>query len=574
MTERLDLRHPPERRRAGVAAVKEHGSLRRAAAAVGVPKSTLHDWLRQEAGEPSPDAPSNPTQTLDVDQDPQASAALDEAEGALADEALAESEYPPPPQSAPPPSLLDHLSDPLYLRAFRRYVSAVANGTHPRYAAQVARAIHPDFDISEADNVRVVNAVGQLMMSEGGVEALLMAAVPPAYIRRVYDDFSMDAAAVGRLTDLLLPMRTEAYRVGINAQLTAMGRAPVAAVTDPLILASLREETVVTAQRIAETWNRDAASAVGARWLEVAPGSRMRTEGVPTPATREVYVRQAMTEWRDGRADWKAGLWASHQAGMAFNRGARDFVSRNPGAAQTGHVEPAGAECTGCVDLVNLGEQPAEIMMLTDLPLHPRCLVGEQPAQPVGVLMAASRVQYVGELLTVVTEAGRTMRVTPNHPVLTTDGWRPAQDLACGISVLTAVGAEPQNSLEAIFGSLHTRSITTMKAQPSDYHGDGRSMGEVQLAIPQLPPPQPAPDALPIAMVPDRIATVSCEVWSGQVYTLETSAGVFLADGVVVKNCEHYVVWSYSAWNDADGQLWAAQDDGESSGAGDDSEAA
>jgi helix-turn-helix, Psq domain len=373
MAERLDFRHPPEKRKAALDAYRKHGSVRKAATVVDVPKSTLHDWLRQEAGEPGADAPSNPVQTLDVDQDPQASEALDEEEGELADEEVAQSEMPAEPQPAPPPQLLDHLSDPLYLRAFRRYVSAVANGTHPLYAVQSARAIHPDFAISEADNVRVVNAVGQLMLSEGGIEALLLAAVPPAYIRRVYDDFSMDPAAVGRLTDLLLPMRTEAYRVGINAQLAAMGRAPVAAVTDPQVLASLREETAATAQQIAETWNRDAASAVGARWLEVAPGSRMRTEGVPTPATREAYVRQAMTEWRDGRADWKAGLWANHQASLAFSRGAGDFVTRNPGAAQTGHVEPYGAECTGCVDLVQIGEQPAEIMMLADLPLHPGC---------------------------------------------------------------------------------------------------------------------------------------------------------------------------------------------------------
>jgi hypothetical protein len=416
MTDRIDFRHPPDRRSEGLAAVRKHRSLRKAADATGIPKSTLHDWLRQEAGEPGADAPANPVDTLDVDQDPQASAALDEAEDELADEELAESTTPEEPGTTPPPRLLAHLTDPLYLRAFRRYVSGIANGAHPLYAVQTARAVHPDFDISEEDNARVVNALGdlarggQLQMSEP-LEALLFAAQhPPAYVRRVYDDFSMDDAAVGRLTDLLLSMRTEAYRVGINAQLTAMGRQPVATVTEPATLASLREETATTARQIAETWNRDAASAVGARWLEVAPGSRIRGQAVLTPAEREAYVREAMTEWRDGRRDWKALMWADHQASLAFSRGGRDFVSRNAGAVQTGHVEPYGAECQGCTDLVQLGEQPAEVMMLADLPLHVRC--------------------------------------------------------------------------------------------------------------------------------------------------------------------EHYVVWSYSAWNDADGQLWAGQDDGESSGAGDDFEAA
>jgi hypothetical protein len=380
MSDRLDFRHPPEKRRAALDAYRQHGSVRKAAAAVGLPKSTVHDFLRADTTPGSADV--DPTRDTTEDMQAQAtplqtpqegtqqSAALDQATAQEAQDELGAGLQP----VQAPDSLLSHLDDPLYLRAFRRYVSGIANGTHPYYAVQTAQGVDPRFDVSDADNERVLAAVGSILrLSEGGMEALLFAAEPPGYIKRLYADYQMTPENVRNLTEILTRMKTEAYRTGINAQLAAMGRQPVAAVTHPETLQAIRQDADTTARQIAETWNRDAASAVGARWLEVAPGSRVRGEAVLTPAEREDAVREAMDDWKAGRVDWKAAMWADTEASASFNAAGRDFFTRNWGAAQTAHVEPYGAECSGCVELVGMGEVDAEIAMLVDLGLHPGC---------------------------------------------------------------------------------------------------------------------------------------------------------------------------------------------------------
>jgi hypothetical protein len=376
--DRLDFRHPPEMRQAALTAYRKHGSVRKAAAAVGLPKSTIHEWVRADTTPGSADVDQTVTGegkteegiTATPEEGTQQSAELDQV---AAEEAQDELEASLSPVDASP-SVLSHLTDPLYLRAFRRYVSGIANGAHPYYAIQTAQGVDPRFDVSDADNERVLAGVGSILrLSEGGAEALLFASEPPGYIKRLYADYQMTHDNVANLTDLLAAMKTEAYRTGINAQLAAMGRQPIAAVTHPATLQAIQQDAASTAQQIAETWNRDAASAVGARWLEVAPGARMRGEGILTPATREAHVRDAMDEWKAGRVDWKAAMWADTEASSSYAQAVSDFVRNNQGAAQTGHVEPYGAECNGCLDLVNAGEMDAETLLSVLLPLHPGC---------------------------------------------------------------------------------------------------------------------------------------------------------------------------------------------------------
>jgi transposase-like protein len=360
MPDRLAFRHPEDRRKAAIDAVREGASYRKAAALVGANKSSVAEWHAKvrAQGELGTDA----TGQTDV----QADAELD-AEG--------QEQAQQAPIEAPDaiPSVLQHLTDPLYLQAFRRYVSAIANGTHHIYAVQTAQGVHPDFDVSHQDRTLVGDAVGRLMLSEGGLDYLMFAAEPPAYVKALYSDYAMDAADATDLAGMLLELKTRAYLAGINTQLAGLGRAPVRGITDPAVLSALRDESTAVAKQIAETWNRDAASAVGARWLEVAPGTRMRGEAVLTPEERRMAVRGAMDDWLQGRRDWKASMWANHQASISFNGAGREFNRRNKGAAETGHVEPYAAECTGCMDFIGLGEQPADVCAMMDIPAHPRC---------------------------------------------------------------------------------------------------------------------------------------------------------------------------------------------------------
>lgn len=373
MSNRLDFKHPDDRRKVALDAVRGGASYRKAAALVGVGKSSVHEWVRRAGSELGTDATGqSDVQTDDGDLTPQIGADLD-AEGQ--EQAQQASDLSQQAVEAPGaiPSVLQHLTDPLYLQAFRRYVSAIANGTHHVYAVQTAQGVHPDFDVSQQDQQRVGDAVGRLMLSEGGHDYLMFAAEPPGYIKALYSDYAMDAADATDLAGMLLELKTRAYLAGINTQLHGLGRAPVRGITDPAVLSVLREESTAVAKQIAETWNRDAASAVGARWLEVAPGTRLRGEAVLTPEERRVAVRGAMDDWLQGRRDWKASMWANTEAGRSYGAASKAFYSRNRGAGDSAHVEPYAAECTGCIELVGLGEVGADVAMLTDLPLHNSC---------------------------------------------------------------------------------------------------------------------------------------------------------------------------------------------------------
>lgn len=371
MSDRLDFRHPDDRRKVALDAVRGGASYRKAAALVGAGKSSVAEWhakVKAQDAEFGTDATSQPDDNLT----PQTDAELD-AEGQ--DQAQQASELSQAPVDAPGaiPSVLQHLTDPLYLQAFRRYVSAIANGTHHVYAVQTAQGVHPDFDVSAQDQALVGDAVGRLMLSEGGHDYLMFATEPPGYIKALYSDYAMDAADATDLAGMLLELKTRAYLAGINTQLAGLGRAPVRGITDPVVLSALRDESTAVAKQIAETWNRDAASAVGARWIEVAPGTRMRGEALLTPEERKIAVRGAMDDWLQGRRDWKASMWANHEAGKSYGAASNRFVSRNRGAAETGHVEPYAAECNGCKDLIGAGEMPADVLAMADLPLHLRC---------------------------------------------------------------------------------------------------------------------------------------------------------------------------------------------------------
>jgi hypothetical protein len=559
--DRLDFRHPQEKRQAARAAYQAHGSYRKAAAALGVGRSTLHGWLQgDELGTDATGQPDVQTEPVDGDLTPQTEAELD-AEGQETAQQASELSQTTVEAPGAIPAVLQHLTDPLYLQAFRRYVSALANGTHHVYAVQTAQGVHPDFDISPQDQQRVGDAVGRLMLSEGGHDYLMFAAEPPGYIKALYSDYAMGSADATDLAGMLLELKTRAYLAGINTQLAAQGRAPVRGITDPAVLSSLRDESTAVAKQIAETWNRDAASAVGARWLEVAPGTRMRGEAILTPEERKVAVRGAMDDWLQGRRDWKASMWANTEAGRSYGAASKAFYSRNRDAGDTAHVEPYAAECTGCVELVALGEVPAEIAMLTDLPLHNSCLVGETPVAPIGVLIVASRAQYAGPLVTVTTEGGRTFTATPNHPVLTAQGWVTAGLVAVGDDVYHA--QSPQVAIAEVFSTTTGQRSLPVNVSREEFHGDGAAMGELVVASAVHTARRSTEDALPAETTVDRVLRVDrTDAWSGAVYNLETSSGVFLADGIVTHNCSHLWAWSVVAWDDAaDGPLWAAQGD-------------
>lgn len=121
---------------------------------------------------------------------------------------------------------------------------------------------------------------------------------------------------------------------------------------------------------------------------------------------------------------------------------------------------------------------------------------GHQQCIPAGAEVFGPAVQasttrwFVGQLVEIRTENGRHLSVTPNHPVLTTQGWVAAGDLHQGHDVICArprerngavAGAEPDDYqqpslIEDVAGSFDSpglvRSVVVPTA-PVDFHGDG-----------------------------------------------------------------------------------------------------
>lgn len=100
-----------------------------------------------------------------------------------------------------------------------------------------------------------------------------------------------------------------------------------------------------------------------------------------------------------------------------------------------------------------------------------------------GVLEATSR-YYSGELVTIRTASGKELSFTPNHPILTPNGWiaggllQVGDDVICGTdSERTSFGFDKDNQqiptpIEKVFESFRMVSMEMPCAAP-DFHGDG-----------------------------------------------------------------------------------------------------
>ncbi|MEE8701768.1 phage minor capsid protein [Bifidobacterium crudilactis] len=119
---------------------------------------------------------------------------------------------------------------------------------------------------------------------------------------------------------------------------------------------------------------------------------------------------------------------------------------------------------------------------------HPNCFPGFVPVSaPSGIRAADSR-WYEGELVVIHTASGNELSVTPNHPILTTEGWVAAGSLTEGDHLIRyrsdihgMDGMSPDHDgietpIGNVFESLrHSRRSRTlsMPVTPEQFHGDG-----------------------------------------------------------------------------------------------------
>lgn len=150
-----------------------------------------------------------------------------------------------------------------------------------------------------------------------------------------------------------------------------------------------------------------------------------------------------------------------------------------PLSAAFGKIDPNGPDT-----LVN-----------TWLNIHPNCLVPGGSVLAEGVMAHSCR-EYDGTVITLVTSSGNRITVTPNHPILTTEGFIPAGMLQENQKIIETtgeygrfIGEAPDNiniptTVEDIGHSIVQTcggSAVSVKGTAVQFHGDGVPDGEVKI---------------------------------------------------------------------------------------------
>ena len=120
-------------------------------------------------------------------------------------------------------------------------------------------------------------------------------------------------------------------------------------------------------------------------------------------------------------------------------------------------------------------------------PLHFNCIIGNSHVLAVGDISGVSKRWFDGEIIVIKTSAGRELSCTPNHPILTSDGWVAAKSINVGGNVISDlisdwVGISVSNHENSptlikhvVDSFLSSSKMISMPVPVSaeDFHGDG-----------------------------------------------------------------------------------------------------
>lgn len=267
-------------------------------------------------------------------------------------------------QQAQEPPVLDRLA----LEAWHRYFTLISNDVPHHRALAAVQQIDPDFTITDAQARRAFHAIGKgdvpvrFGWSAGSVK-------PPTHVTNVYGNFEFTDEQAQELADYLYQLALDSYAEGINAQLVQLGRPNIGAITDPDVLAELRQQTDSIAQGIVNTYNTDLAAEVYTTWIE--------HRGTLGRQSSERLLWEDINSWAEARADNRAEMVAVTETGRFYNQGVKDFMAQNASRGLTVvrvYVTPDECQCNGCLELVQDGPYTPEEAAGLNVPLHPRCV--------------------------------------------------------------------------------------------------------------------------------------------------------------------------------------------------------
>lgn len=124
-------------------------------------------------------------------------------------------------------------------------------------------------------------------------------------------------------------------------------------------------------------------------------------------------------------------------------------------------------------------------------PIHINCLTGDTNVLSCSRISNVYKRTYEGVVIDVTTRSGRSITITPNHPVLTVSGWKIAGDLDLFDKVVcipSPIHNNDEYKIEAKFSELFSAvnvsadpgSIGNRPATAKDFHGDAAN-GDIQI---------------------------------------------------------------------------------------------
>jgi SPP1 gp7 family putative phage head morphogenesis protein len=278
----------------------------------------------------------------------------------------------------------------------------------------------------------------------------------------------------------------EAARLGgeLGTQLqTLMGRPPEQvpfAGADPLAVraaaattsAYIQGESARFRDQLVQIVGEGASRGWGANRLEISIRQALRGARDPNGITQRLGLEQ------------RAALIARSELANAYTQGTLTR-SRQQGYSYV-RVLASNDERT-CPTCASRNSRVYPIDRVP-IPWHPRCVLGETKVSP-GLLAAAFRSRYRGNVVAIRLASGERLTVTANHPVLTPTGWVKAERLKLGDQVIghglhgdVGVTLESPDlhqvpaTAEDVFAALADAgsvSSTSMPVAPLDLHGDG-----------------------------------------------------------------------------------------------------
>jgi hypothetical protein len=268
-----------------------------------------------------------------------------------------------------------------------------------------------------------------------------------------YMHTSDDAA---RLADMLFTNGRDEYEERIRQELQKLNCSDEGVyLREEGELSWLRSHCDQVSVGVTGTYNRDLRNAIDniiADWLETHDGS---LKGL----NRNV-VSARVRAWDEERGIWKAQQISTTEMGVVDDRAVLKFAELNSTGGMA-HVEPVEAVCNVCKSYVAMGSIPiSRAIVVFQIPAHPNCVAPGQCVLTEKGLVAIEDVSVGDQLvgapgqeyrrvlnriewpksqreLVRLTIQGKSILVTGEHPILTSSGWLPAQDVTVGTQVLS-----------------------------------------------------------------------------------------------------------------------------------------